>query len=264
MRVILLTHGGADLVIRRLAALDGVSLVGVFIETATTPKRSLVERIKRSIKYDGLRSTLTKVSPIGLRNKDTRIVDADLTRQTAAELGVPVVEIGSFHSSEAIDKLRSVEADLAVIFGTNIIKEQVFTVPRMGSINLHQGFAPHYRGGPPIFWELFNGESQVGLTAHFVAREVDTGDIILQKLLPLEYDASYGTNFERFIDDFRFRIRDDSAALISDAVAAVAGGNFEQIQQDVSVGKRYRLPTKNEKDEMRRRLRFRLQGSSSE
>ncbi len=81
----------------------------------------------------------------------------------------------------------------------NIIKESVFSIPRFGSINIHQGLAPIYRGGPTVFWELFNGENEIGITVHFVAPKVDTGDIILQKTLPLEYDFSrYELNFENF------------------------------------------------------------------
>ncbi|HKG22414.1 MAG TPA: formyltransferase family protein, partial [Blastocatellia bacterium] len=140
------------------------------------------------------------------------------------------------------------------VLGTNILKEPVFSIPRLGSINLHQGLAPFYRGGPPVFWELFNGESEVGLTVHFVAPKVDTGQIVLQETVPLSYDYSYGLDFEAFIDDYRRQLADRSASLVAEAVRQIAEQTYVTRPQDTSLGKRYRLPVKKEKDELRRRL----------
>ena len=257
MRVILLTHGGAELVVEELAKLDGVELVGVFIETVTTPKRTRIEKLRRSVKYDGLVATAAKfVKPPGSVNGHPRTTDP--LREAAARRHIPVADVENFHSEGSINMLRSAEADLGIIYGTNIIKESVFSIPRLGSINLHQGLAPFYRGGPPVFWELFNDEREVGLTVHFVAPKVDTGDIILQKSFPLVYDRSHGSNFDGFIEGFRSELRKPSAQLIANAVELIASGNFDRTSQDTTLGHRYRLPTKKEKDEMRRRLKARL------
>ncbi len=250
MRVILLTHGGADLVIEKCAALDDIDLVGVFIETRTTPQRTRIERLRRSVKYDGWAATARKMIKPDKPSNGTE----DLTREAALRCGINYTEVENYHSDTSIRLLRSAEADLGVIYGTNIIKEKVFSIPKLGSINLHQGLAPYYRGGPPVFWELFNGETEIGLTAHFVASKVDTGDIVLQRKFPLNYDPSFGGDFDAFIDNYRNGLREDSARLIADAVAAIAANRYDRIPQDTTLGKRYRLPTKKEKDELRRRL----------
>jgi methionyl-tRNA formyltransferase len=122
---------------------------------------------------------------------------------------------------------------------------------------LHQGLAPFYRGGPAVFWELTNGERQVGLTIHYVASKVDTGDIVLQRTMPLEYDYSYHLDFETFIEDYRQKLVAPCASLIAEAVRMIADGSAQPRPQDTSLGTRYRLPTKREKDELRRRLRER-------
>ncbi len=255
MRVILLTHGGADLVIERIAELNDVEVVGVFIETSTEPKRSLPERFKRSLKYDGISATFSKIIRPATRT-DPAMPDA--TRDAAAKAGIEVFEVETFHSASAIAKMRSLAPDLGIIYGTNIIKENVFGIPKLGSINFHQGLAPYYRGGPPIFWELFNDEKELGLTVHFVAAKVDTGDVVLQTTVPLVYDRSFGVDFESAIETLRKGLREECARLVSDAVAAIASGNFDRTPQDTSLGKRYRLPTKKEKDELRRRIARRL------
>jgi methionyl-tRNA formyltransferase len=257
MRLILLTHGGAELVLKKLTALDNVEVVGVFVETVTTTRRGIVEKIRRSIKYDGLLDTVKKLFP--KKGREVVVSAAgNRTIEIAESLGLTVYEVENFHSETAIAKMQQADADLGVIYGTNIIKESVFSIPKLGSINLHQSLAPRYRGGPPIFWELFNGEKEVGITVHFVAAKVDTGDIILQKTLPLEYDAAFGLNFDAFIANFQSGLREESANLVAEAIRLIESGDAKRTPQDTSIGKRYRLPIKKEKDEMRRRLRQRL------
>ncbi len=260
MRLIILTHGGADLLLESLAALEGVEIASVFIERPAARTRGFQERLRRSIKYDGVIETASKLFS---KNKIASNSLNDPTASIAGALGVKIEMIDDFHSDGSIAMMRAANADLAVIYGTNIIKESVFSIPKLGSINLHQGLAPQYRGGPPIFWELFNGEKEVGLTVHFVAAKVDTGDIILQKTVPMEYDLAYGVNFEEFIDHFRDSFRQESADLVADAVKLIESGTAQRTPQDISIGKRYRLPVKREKDELRRRLKLRLERRAS-
>jgi len=255
-RVIVLTHGGADLVLRRLARMDGVQVSGVFIEDKPALQRSFKEKLRRSIRYDGFWGTLAKT--LRRNGAIAPSLAEDATERIAGEFGIPVCTVSDFHSDEAIAAMRSAEADLGVIYGTNIIKETVFSVPRLGSINLHQGLAPIYRGSAPVFWELHNGESEVGITVHRVAAKVDAGDIVMQETITLRYDFErYDLDFERFIDDFRAGIREQCAALVAESVRRISDGSADFRPQDTCLGNRYKLPTKREKDELRRRLRER-------
>jgi methionyl-tRNA formyltransferase len=224
--------------------------------------------VKRSIRYDGYWATAGKLAAKLIGARPARAVQSldqarDAVRSFAEDHNVPVYLVADFHSESSIALLRAVEADLGVVLGTNILKESVFKVPRLGSINLHQGLAPYYRGCPAVFWELFNGEQEIGLTVHFVESKVDTGEIILQRVVPLEYDYSYGLDFDRFINDYRAGLVGRCAQLVADAVKAIADGTASPRPQDTTLGKRYRLPIKKEKDEMRRRLRMRRQLADS-
>jgi methionyl-tRNA formyltransferase len=259
-RVILLTHGGAELVLERLLEREAVEVAGVFVETETTPPRGWREKLRRSIRYDGWAATASKLAGQLLgRRAGAGVTEAgrDGLREMCDSRGVPVHLVANYHTDEAIEMMRGARADLGVIYGTNIIRESVFGIPRLGSINLHQGLAPLYRGGPPVFWELYNGEREVGLTVHFVAAKVDTGDILLQETVPLAYDDAHGDDFEAFIEEYTSRLRARSAELVARAVGLIAEGGYEARPQDTTRGKRYRLPTKREKDELRRRLRAR-------
>ena len=253
-RVILLTHGGADEVLIRLAALENVRVAAVFIENKPAPRRSFKEKLKRSLKYDGFWATVGKF----VGKSSPEVSAADSTPEIAAELKIPVHVVTDFHASSAIELIREAGADLGVVYGTNIIKESVFSLPRLGLINLHQGLAPVYRGSAPVFWELYNDETEVGITVHRVAAKVDTGDIVLQETARLRYDfEKYKTDFERFIADFRAGIKEKCAEMVAESVRQIASETANFQPQDISVGARYKLPTKREKDRLRRLLKKR-------
>jgi len=258
LRVILLTHGGAEKVLEQLCALDSIEVAGVFVETANPPKRSLVEKLKRSVRYDGYLETCKKLF-VSTReeNHSSGAGSLDDMKRLATANNFPCHIVTDYHASDSISLIRSVDADLAVVFGTNILKETVFGSPKLGSINFHSGLVPHYRGGPPVFWELFNNESELGLTVHWMAKKVDTGDVIVQDRVPLSYDASYGLDFEKFISDYRSELAGKCASLVARAVDLIAKGAAPRIPQNPQEGHRYRLPVKKEKDELRRRLKLR-------
>jgi len=264
LRVILLTHGGYEEVIDLLVALDRVVLVGIYTETDVVRHYSVREKIRRSIRYDGYLATLGKflhkvVGAVSQAERAQAEVEGKQgrLRKIAEASGVPIHFVANYHSEDAIALMRAADADLGVIFGTNILKPSVFKIPRLGSINLHQGRAPYYRGGAPVFWELFNDEREVGLTGHFVAAKVDTGDIIVQESLPLRYDYSRGLDYEPFLAEMRARLSERAAALVPQAIQMLADGSARLRPQNIELGKRYRLPVKKEKDELRRRLRQR-------
>jgi methionyl-tRNA formyltransferase len=188
---------------------------------------------------------------VGERQFRETLEKQDELEKVAQKLNLPFFYVEKYHSKETGKFLKELDADLGILYGTNIIRKSVFEIPRLGSINIHQGLAPLYRGGPTVFWELFNGEKQIGITVHFVAPKVDTGDLILQKTLPLEYDfQKYDLDYERFLEDFRRSLIEPSSNMMAEAIEQIARGNFQRTKQDISLGKRYRLPVKREKDEL--------------
>ena len=268
LKIIILTHGGAERFLEILSAVDEVEIVGVFVETSTIKERPFVEKLKRSIRYDGYFATVKKLASKFLPSGNAVPDDAQAIEkgqnslaECAAKLHLALTKVSDYHSNEAIALLKAANADLGILYGTNIVRESVFGVPRLGSINIHQGLAPLYRGGPTVFWELLNGEKEVGITVHFVAAKVDTGDIVLQKTVPLDYDFSvYGLRYEEFLDDFRASVKEPSSQLLAEAVRQIASGKEKRTKQDTTIGKRYRLPVKTEKDQLLSILKKRHEG----
>lgn len=88
----------------------------------------------------------------------------------------PVAEL---LSPRSIEHLRALEPDLLLVSGAPILKPPLFSIPRYGTVNLHYGIAPAYRGEDTLFWAWMNGDwDNLGVTLHFIDPGVDTGRII--------------------------------------------------------------------------------------
>ena len=101
MRVILLTHGGAELVIKGICSNADLELVGVFIETKQTPERSFKEKLKRSVKYDGYLETIKKFGGklVGRNGAvEATATSGNPTVEAAESFGVPVYFLDDYHA----------------------------------------------------------------------------------------------------------------------------------------------------------------------
>jgi methionyl-tRNA formyltransferase/peptidoglycan/xylan/chitin deacetylase (PgdA/CDA1 family) len=91
------------------------------------------------------------------------------------------------HNATSLGFVRSLDPDLGVIYGTRILKPELFSVPREGSINIHKHKVPDYRGvGAPGLWELRDHQSEATVTVHRVLREVDAGPILGESSFRIE------------------------------------------------------------------------------
>ena len=93
-------------------------------------------------------------------------------------LGVPVYRVPSLNGDEARKRLRELHADICVSLDNRLLGEETFALPRLGTINVHHGAVPEFRGGPPVFWELREGRAFVGYTVHEIDAGVDTGPVL--------------------------------------------------------------------------------------
>ena len=96
-------------------------------------------------------------------------------------LGVKVVRVPTLNGPEARAVLAG--ADVAVSLDNALISEATFSAPARGTINVHHGSVPDYRGGPPVFWELADGRDTVGFTVPLVVRLEGTNVEIALKML---------------------------------------------------------------------------------
>lgn len=105
---------------------------------------------------------------------------------------IQVKRVAAINGAEACAFVKELAPDLGVALGAPILKPALFSLPRLGTINLHKGRLPNYRGMPPAFWELYNGEGSVGCTVHRVDAGLDTGDILLEGSVPVDRFSTVG------------------------------------------------------------------------
>jgi methionyl-tRNA formyltransferase len=96
------------------------------------------------------------------------------------------------------DYIGNLNPDLMVVCGYKyIIRNEIFNIPKFKSINIHPSYLPNYRGQHVVNWAIVDGENETGVTIHFVDEGIDTGDIIVQKKIPILFEDSANTLHDR-------------------------------------------------------------------
>ena len=152
----------------------------------------------------------------------------DPVKQKAIALSIPVRQHKSLKAPEVREEFLSLNAELAILaFVTQIVPQQVFSVPRLGSICFHPSLLPKYRGASAINWALIKGEAITGLTLFWVDPGIDTGPILLQKEIKIDPDDTTGSLY--FNKIFPLGVE-----AIAEAVELIKTGNPPRIVQDES------------------------------
>ena len=126
---------------------------------------------------------------------------------------------------EAYGIVETLAPDLIVVAAYGkILPEDILNYPRFGSINVHSSLLPKYRGAAPINWAILDGEEETGVSIMYMAKELDAGDVILQKTTPIsdEEDALQLT----------IRLAQLGADALSEAVKALDSGSATRTPQD--------------------------------
>lgn len=147
-------------------------------------------------------------------------------KECALKYGLPLLQPEKLKALEFIEELRSYKADLQVIVAFRMLPEVVWSMPGLGSINLHASLLPNYRGAAPINWAIINGETETGLTTFFLQQEIDTGNILFQEKEAILPEDDFGTLYEK--------LKNKGAELVVRTVRAIEKGNYTLTPQDFS------------------------------
>jgi methionyl-tRNA formyltransferase len=121
-------------------------------------------------------------------------------KETALGRGMTVLQPEVLKDPAFAQSIRSIAPDLIVVVAFRILPPTIFTIPRLGSINLHASLLPRYRGAAPINRAIMNGESETGVTTFLLEEAVDTGSILLQARTPILPEDDAGTLHDRLAD----------------------------------------------------------------
>ncbi|MCW0216020.1 MAG: methionyl-tRNA formyltransferase [Pseudonocardia sp.] len=145
--------------------------------------------------------------------------------ELAADRGIPVLVRNRADDDEVKAAIRAAEADVMVVSNWRTwLPPEVFSLPRLGTLNVHDALLPAYAGFAPLNWALINDEPEVGVTAHMMNAEFDAGDVVLQRSTAITDEDTVVDLFDRTLAMF--------GPITVDALGLIASGRTDWQPQD--------------------------------
>jgi methionyl-tRNA formyltransferase len=180
-------------------------------------------------------------------SEDSKSLEGEVKAQ-----GGRLIRVQNLNGEPCRQALQASQVDVMVLAGTPIIRASILKIPRVGTINAHQGPLPRFRGMNVIEWSILEGV-QPALTVHFVDPGVDTGDIIDIVPIPIfEGDT---------LIDVRQRASSNQPEILAKTVAALLSGSVLRRSQSRQDGKQYFIMHPRIREIAERRLQYGLKSS---
>ena len=143
----------------------------------------------------------------------------------ALEHDIPVFQPVRIKLPENVAELKKYDADIYVVaaFG-QILSQEILDIPRLGCVNIHASLLPEYRGAAPIQQSIIDGKKETGVTIMQMAAGMDTGDILIQRTIPISEDETGGGLFDK--------LAVLGGELIVDALPKIEMGELTPVPQD--------------------------------
>ena len=148
-------------------------------------------------------------------------------KKYAKSKNLKILQPEKLKDPQFFDELKSLKADLQVVVAFRMLPETVWSLPPLGTINLHSSLLPQYRGAAPINWVVINGEKETGLTTFKLQHEIDTGNILLQENIKIEDDETAGSLHDRMMHE--------GADLILKTINGLTEGTLVETPQDSGI-----------------------------
>ncbi|MFT2009554.1 methionyl-tRNA formyltransferase [Pontibacter sp. 13R65] len=152
-------------------------------------------------------------------------------KEYAVSQQIPVLQPTNLKAESFLEELRSYKANLQIIVAFRMLPEVVWSMPELGSFNIHGSLLPQYRGAAPINWAIINGEKETGVTSFFLKHEIDTGDMLFQEKLPILEEDDFGSVYEK--------LKHEGAKLALKTVRAIEQGPVEAQPQQHADGHKH-------------------------
>lgn len=148
-------------------------------------------------------------------------------KKAAEAHAIPVLQPEKLRDPALVQALRDLQPDLAVVVAFRMLPEVVWAIPRLGTFNLHASLLPDYRGAAPINWALINGETRTGATTFLIDKQIDTGNLLLQREVEVPDTWTAG--------DLHDHLMREGAELVLKTVQGLTAGRLRPKPQDDSL-----------------------------
>jgi len=219
--------------VSRLDLEPEIEFVGGFCQTTGQTVAAVIrDRLKRRGAL-GLALLLVEALGTGVRLLAHPRAEMAL-RKRRTELAHRTHVVPDLHAEAVLHRLQALNADLGLIYGSPILKPCLFQIPRLGTVGIHHGKMPQYRGKKTTFWSMYNGEQTAGVTIQLVNAGIDTGQIIRRGEVVIGRKSM--AQVKRELEELGFR-------LYVQAVLDLKRGVARALPAPGPKGKLYRDPT---------------------
>ncbi|MBR2368321.1 MAG: methionyl-tRNA formyltransferase [Alistipes sp.] len=197
--------------------MDSKSLKIVFMGTPEFASESL-----RRLHSEGYNIVAVVTTPDKPAGRGQKMHKSDV-KLTAEELGLPILQPEKLRDEAFLSELRALQPDLGIVIAFRMLPEVVWSMPRLGTFNLHASLLPEYRGAAPINWAIINGEKRTGVTTFLLNHEIDKGNIIEQQAVDILDEDNIGSLYDKLMHI--------GSGLVVQTVDKIAKGGYETIEQ---------------------------------
>ena len=163
--------------------------------------------------------------PDAWKGRSKKLQPSDV-KKAALELGLNVIQPEKLRESSAVEELRSLAPDIIVVAAYGqILSEDVLNIPKYGCINIHASLLPKYRGASPIEASIINGDEKTGITIMYMAKGLDTGDIISQEEVEIGLHNT---------ETLTVKLSEVGAELVVKTISDIENGSAARTPQDDS------------------------------
>ncbi len=185
----------------------------VYMGTPEFAVAPLDELIKKGYNVVGVVTVADKASGRGLKINESAV------KKYAVEHNLPVLQPVSLKDPEFLEALKAWKADLFVVVAFRMLPKVVWSMPKLGTFNLHAALLPQYRGAAPTNWAVINGDKTTGVTTFMIDEGMDTGGIMYR------YDCKIGP--DETVGEVHDRLMTMGAELVANTVEAIIENNVE-------------------------------------
>jgi methionyl-tRNA formyltransferase len=153
-------------------------------------------------------------------------VQTSAVRQLAEKHKLEIFQPEKLKSPDFLAEIKELKPDLGVVVAFRMMPEALWSLPKMGTINLHASLLPSYRGAAPINRVIMEGETKSGLSTFLLKQEIDTGDLLMQEEMEIGENETAGSLYNRMMIQ--------GADLMWKTIQGLTEGNINPIPQDES------------------------------
>ncbi len=176
----------------------------------------------RALVAGGYRVVAVVTTPDKPAGRGQKVHQSDV-KVAALELGLPVLQPEKLRAPEFVEAMRALQPDLGIVIAFRMLPEVIWSMPRLGTFNLHASLLPQYRGAAPINWAIINGERETGVTTFLLNHEIDKGAILAQARMPILPEDNVGTMYDKLMHR--------GTELVLDTVERLAAGDVTPVAQ---------------------------------